>query len=297
MPEEKKNSIRLLSVYRFSDLGMEDVEGAPDLSEALKIREVEYDEKGHVLREVEYTEEAEPGEMFLRTYDEKGNLAEMQHFYEGQLSEKTTYTYNNNGLVSSETLEYADGGRFHTQYTYDGENNLIEKKVTDDDGSMDSLEVSTYDGKRLVEILKYDSEHNLKESRKLTYRSDKPDVVQEEVSYEADADLELRTVYLDDEAGSITYNKEGKVHTRQKVVYDEKKRIAETLISTYSGSYHYQYGYDEKDNVIEEVRTVGGTIFFKALIRYNEQGSIDLRSVTEMNSGLFTDMYRYEYFS
>lgn len=118
----------------------------------------------------------------------------------------------------------------------------------------------------------------------------------EEMNYDASANMELRTVYLDDEAGSITYNKEGKVHSRQQLVYDEKKRICENLISTFSGNYHYRYTYDEKDNVVEEERKQNGTIFFKALIRYNESGSLDARSVTEMNSGLFTDVYRYQFF-
>jgi hypothetical protein len=296
MSDTENPKIKLLNVYRFSDMGMEDVDAGAELSEALRIREVEYDSNGHVLKETEFTDEETAGEMFIRQYDEKGNLAEMEHYYEGELSEKTTYQYNNEGLVSSEILVYGDGGKIHTHYMYDSNKNVIEKKVTEDDGTVDSLEVSTYDGKRLLETLKYDGENNLKESRKLIYKTGNPDVVQEEINFEADADLELRTVYLDDETGSITYNKEGKVHTRQKVVYDEKKRVAETFITTYSGSYHYRYGYDEKDNVIEESRTLGSTLFFKAIIRYNGQGSLDVRSVTEMNSGLFSDVYRYEYF-
>jgi hypothetical protein len=297
MSEPQHIQLKVLNIYRFNDAGMEDVDAAPDLSEALHIREVQYDEKGRVIRETEFTEDNEAGEMFLRTYDDKGNLVEMQHYYEGALSEKTRYEYNNDGLVSSEILEYADGGKLHTQYTYDDQKNVIEKKVTDDEGVLDTLEVHKYDGKKLIEMIKYDDENNLKESRKLTYRSDAPDVLQEEVTYDADTDVELRTVYLDNEAGTITYNKEGKVHTRQKLVYDEKKRVVETFITTFGGSYHYRYAYDEKDNVIEETRTVGSTVFYRAIIRYNEQGSLDVRSVTEMNTGLFSDVYRYEYYN
>jgi YD repeat-containing protein len=297
MSEAAKSKLKKVNVYRFNDSGMEDVDAAPDLSEAMRIREVEYDSNGHVIKETEFTDDEAVAEMFVRTYDDKGRLVEMQHFYEGELSEKTAYEYNTDGLVSSEILEYADGGKLLTRFTYDENGNVLEKKVTDDEGAQDSLELFTYEGKRLVESKKYGSEDNLKESRKLIYRGDDTGSLQEELTYDADTGIELRTVYLDNEAGSITYNKEGKVHTRQKLVYDEKKRVVETFVTTYSGNYHYRYGYDEMDNVVEETRTLGGTVFFKALTRYNEQGSPDLRSVTEMNTGLFTDAYRYEYYT
>ena len=84
-----------------------------------------------------------------------------------------------------------------------------------------------YNGKIIQELNRYDAEDQLKESRKLMYRESHPEQLLEETVVDKDNNTELRTVYLEDEAGSVTYNKEGKVHTRQKMVYDEKKRLLE----------------------------------------------------------------------
>ena len=297
MSEAVNKKIRKLSVHRFADVGMDEFDPVTEIEDALKIREVDYDEHGKVLKETEFNEEGEPAEMFLRTYDEKGNILELQHYYEGELSETTHYGYNEALLPVKERLSYADGGVLITEYVYNSEGNVLEKKVCDSDGTVESIELNTYLGKQLISTEKFDGANVLKESRKLKWHPEKEDELSEELNIDHDAKTELRTVYLDNETGSITYNKEGKVHTRQKVMYDEKKRVTENIISTFSGNYNYTYGYDENDNVIEEIRTQGGTIFFKAMIRYNEAGSLSARSVTEMNSGLFTDVYSYEYHS
>ena len=289
-------NIRVMSVIRYGNAGMNDVENMTE-EDSLKVREVIYDERGHVLQETEFSEDGEPAEQFIRTYDDKGNIIGMQHFYEGELSEKTQYEFNGKGLLVNEKLQYADGSFMSTDYQYDENDNVTEKRVRDEEGNLDSLETSRYDGKQLVELNKYNGSGELMESRKITYRSDDPEKIKEEVTYEAATGIELRTVFLDDETGNITYNKEGKVHSRQKMVFDEKKRVTETHISTFSGNYQYKYTYDEFDNVVEEERLLGGTTFFKAIIRYNEYGALHARSVTEMNSGLFTDVYQYQYFA
>ncbi|HEY6161995.1 MAG TPA: hypothetical protein VI112_12250 [Bacteroidia bacterium] len=289
-------SIKVMAVIRYGNAGMNDVKDMTE-EDALKVREVVYDEKGHVMQETEFSEDGEPAEQFIRTYDEKGNIVEMQHFYEGELSERTQYEFNDKGLLAREKLLYADGSMMITDYQYDENDNVIERKVSDDEGNLDSIETSKYEGKQLVENNKYNGSNELVESRKLIYRTDDPEKIKEEITYETGSGIELRTVFLDDETGNITYNKEGKVHSRQKMNFDEKKRVTETLISTFSGNYQYKYTYDEFDNVIEEERLLGGTTFFKAIIRYNEYGALHARSVTEMNSGLFTDVYQYEYFA
>src|ERR1051326_3940997 len=214
-------NIRVMSVIRYGNAGMNDVENMTE-EDSLKVREVIYDERGHVLQETEFSEDGEPAEQFIRTYDDKGNIIGMQHFYEGELSEKTQYEFNGKGLLVNEKLQYADGSFMSTDYQYDESDNVTEKRVRDEEGNLDSLETSRYDGKQLVELNKYNGSGELMESRKITYRSDDPEKIKEEVTYEAATGIELRTVFLDDETGNITYNKEGKVHSRQKMVFDEK---------------------------------------------------------------------------
>jgi hypothetical protein len=294
-PQEKK--LKLMAVHRFNNMGMADIDETADFTESLKIREVEYDEKGHIIKENEYSEDGELGEELIRKYNEKGNVIEIEHYFEGMLSETTFYEYNEDGLVLTERLKYADGGELISTYTYDEHKNVIEKRTVDNDGALDSYETAKFDVKRPLEHLKYDSENNLIESRRFIYRADNPEILQEEILFDGSAGTELRTVYLDNEAGTVTYNKKGEIHTRQAFVYDEKKRVSETIINAFSGSYHYKYIYDERDNVIDESRTQSNTLFFKALSEYDENGRLTARSVTEMNSGLFTDIYRYEFYS
>jgi hypothetical protein len=297
MSEIQDHKIKTMGVHRFSNLGLTDIDENTDFGEALKIREVEYDEKGHIIKENEFTEEGEIGEVIIRKYNEKGDIIELEHYFEGMLSETTFYEYNADGLVITEKLKYADGGELISSYTYDEHKNVIEKRTVDNDGVLDSYETAKFDVLKPLEHLKYDSENKLIESRKLIYRSDNPEILQEEIFFDAAGGTELRTVHLDNEAGSVTYNKEGKIHTRQSLVYDEKKRVTETYVNTFSGSYCYKYSYDELDRVIEESRSQSNTLYFRALMEYNEKGMLIARSVTEMNSGLFTDIYKFEYHS
>jgi len=297
MSEELDNKIKSMVVHRFSNMGLTDIDENTDFADALKIREVIYDEKGRIVKENEFAEDGEIGEVIIRKYDEKGNIIELEHYFEGILSETTFYEYDEKGLVVTEKLKYADGGELISTFTYDELENVIEKRTVDNEGVLDSYETAKFDIKRPLEHLKYDSESKLIESRKLIYRSDNPEILQEEIFFDASAGTELRTVHLDNEAGSVTYNKEGKIHTRQSLVYDEKKRVTETYINTFSGSYYYKYSYDELDRVIDESRSQSNTLYFRALMEYNEKGMLVARSVTEMNSGLFTDIYKFEYHS
>ena len=284
-------------VHRFSNMGLSDIDESTDFEEALKVREVEYDGQGHIVKETEYAEDGEIGEVIIRKYNDKGAISLLEHYFDGMLSESTKYEYNVDGLVIKEELTFADGGVLISDYTYDEHKNVIGKRVMDNEGGIDSHETAKFDVKRPLEHYKYDSENKLTESRNFIYRSDNPEILQEEIHFDAANGTELRTVYLDNEAGSVTYNKEGKIHTRQSFVYDEKKRVAETFINTFSGSYYYKYDYDEKDRVIEESRSQSNTLFFRALMDYNEKGMLVARSVTEMNSGLFTDIYKFEFYS
>lgn len=286
-----------MTVHRFSNLGLSDIDETTDFTTALKVREVEYNENGKILKENEYAEDGEIGEVLLRKYNDKGQVIELEHYFEGVLSETTFYEYNEEGLVLTEKLKYADGGELISTYSFDEHKNVIEKRTIDNDGLQDSYETAKFDVKRPLEHLKYDGENNLIESRKLIYRADAPEVVQEEILIDVGNNTELRTVHLDNEAGTVTYNKKGQIHTRQAIVYDEKKRVSETILNTFSGSFHYIFIYDEKDNVIDETRTQSGTLIYKALMQYDENGKLIARSVTEMNSGLFTDIFKFEYHS
>src|ERR1700690_2295060 len=128
MSENADKKIKVMAVHRFSNLGLGDIDDSTDLNEALKIREVEYDAGGRIVKETEYSEDGEIGEVLIRKYNDKGNLIELEHYFEGMLSEKTIYEYNNEVLIKEE-LTYADGGTMITSYTYDESKNVIEKRT------------------------------------------------------------------------------------------------------------------------------------------------------------------------
>jgi len=287
--------VKTVSTYRFSKKLMEDFTSEPDLADAYRVREVKYDNAGNVLLETEFNEDGTISEKYERKYDEKGNSTEMCHFFESELAEKTSYHYNSNAQPEKEILHYADGSETVTSYSYDSENNLAEKKVVDSDGELESRETFKHSAKEIIEHCHYDAEGNLKESTKYFYDTVTPEKLKEEINYQAEHNIELRTVYLDDETGSITYNKEGKTHSRQKLIYDEKKRVTENVLETFNGRYYYVFGYDEKDNLISEERQLNGNIYFKVLNKWDENKLLLIRSVTDVNTGFFCDLFRYEF--
>src|ERR1051326_2651974 len=136
MGESATRKIKAQSIYRFNDKGMGDV-NTEDVSEALHIRKVDYDGSGNVLRETDFSEDGEEAELLTRTYNEKGQLTQLEHFFEGQLSERTFFEYDANGLLSKEKLEYADGGVLITTYSYDENKNVTESITHDAEGELD----------------------------------------------------------------------------------------------------------------------------------------------------------------
>lgn len=285
----------MVSTYRFSKKLMEDFTTEPDIADAYRVREVQYDNKGNVITETEFDDDGNISEKYERVYDEKSNMTEMRHYFESDLAERTNYAYNMQGHVEKEVLHYGDGSETVTHYSYDSENNLSEKKTIDPDGAIEGLETFKHSGKNLTEHLKFDSEGNLRESTKFLYDTTNPDKLKEEINYEAEHGIELRTVYLDDETGSITYNKAGQVHSRQKLTHDEKRRVTENVLETFNGRYYYRFAYDESDNMISEERQLNGNIYFKVLNKWDENKLLLIRSVTDVNSGFFCDVFRYEF--
>ncbi|MEW6468914.1 MAG: hypothetical protein AB1458_08320 [Bacteroidota bacterium] len=291
--EKKDRKVRSAVTYRFSKTLMEDFKEEPDIEESYKVRVVEYDRSGNVTREIELDEDEQVSEMYERSYDSKGNMTEMKHYYEQELAESTAYTYNSKGNLEKEVLRYADGSETVTHYAYDADNNLVEKKTLDPEGNLEARDTYAYSGKNVTEHCTYNTENELQESTRYVYDSEGK--LREELNYQREHDLELRTVYLDGEAGTVTYNREGKVHSRQRLVRDEKKRVTENILEVFNGRYHYRFVYDEQDNLVSEERQLNNNIYFKVVNKWGEAGLLLMRSVTDVNSGFFSDVYKYEF--
>jgi hypothetical protein len=286
--------IKSQTVYRLSQSLLEMPDTEPNFDEAFKVKETHYNNDGTISKEAEYNPDETEAERYERDY-ENGKIIESRHFFETELSETNKFLYNEKGLMLQDITIYADGGELKANFEYDEQDNKIGVKTTDTDGVLEAEENWEYKNKLVLKHTKFDAEHNMSEELRLTYKNDEGDIAEEHLTIMANS-IELRTVYLDNESGSITYNKDGKVYGKSKNIFDDKDRLSQLIQETYKGNYVTKYFYDENDNIIEEEKQVDGTVYFRAISSYDENNELKQRTVTEMSSGTFTDYYQYSYF-
>ncbi len=97
--------------------------------------EIEYDGKGHIIQEIVYT--AEGVETTTTEYNEAGKRTMQLIEVDGHLSRHTVYTYDTNGFLQSNVMEWGNGSSAVLEYTRDEDGKVLawERVWTEADGS------------------------------------------------------------------------------------------------------------------------------------------------------------------
>ncbi len=212
------------------------------------LNEVLYNDQGHEIERLNYNTDGYPEEHISITM-QGANAVEEKLEINGELTERTTRFFNEQGKVESETRYYIEGGSDLITYKYDGDK-LIERIVTDDDGEEGEKEIWEYKGDKLSKEIQYNMFGNMEIEK--TYEYDENGLLSEvtEISYRGD--LPEKTVSVFDESGKMVVEKK----------YDSKNRlIARTTI---------EYHENNQPLMFEEESTRG---LKKTVLEYDAAGN------------------------
>lgn len=108
--------------------------------------EYKYDENNRVIKETVYNGYDALMDEYSYEYDDKGNVTTSIHT-DGGSNIETSMTYDsNNNLIEKKESKYGEITKWN-QYTYNGDNGLVETKELNEDGTVERITKVTRDSK------------------------------------------------------------------------------------------------------------------------------------------------------
>ncbi|MEZ5197217.1 MAG: hypothetical protein R2764_12690 [Bacteroidales bacterium] len=263
----------------------------------------EFDEKGNLVLEIKYNEEAEVDEKLEITYDDNGFIKEEKSFFEGnELSDHASYERDENGVIRKSFKHYQDGTTDTINYRYDTDGNLIEKVTVDSYDEVESKELATYENGKLIlkEIYEYD-ELMAKE----TYLfDDYGNMIEHHTWSPDDGNRSYKHVY--DEKGNLIqsnqYNNKEELSGKAVYSYNKIGKVVEAIEETPYGTSKTSITYDENGNAVEQLETnSSGEVNNKVERKYNADNDVTEAVVFINFHGRSVDQnyvlnYEYTYF-
>ncbi len=266
--------------------------------------QVELDENGNTMAEIKYSDDGEMEEKNSFRYNEEGKLLEHTLLYAVEdVTERRMLTRNEKGLLLSEVKYYGDDSGEKTEYTYDEKDNLIEKKYFDEEGEFVGRETFTYDEiGSLTEDIKYDAHNAIEEH--MTFRKIDDKTI-EQIQHNPDRSMAAKTIIKFNEEGKELSSEQttaaGKLISSVQNVYDEKGNVVERHHKDfYSKTIRYEYD-DNNRCTMQELFDGNGMLIQKLMFAYDEEGNPIDTHTYEMDTTRggrdkhFETRYEYEY--
>ncbi len=264
---------------------------------------VEYDQTGHLAREVRFFDNGQIEEEHRYQYDKNGHLIRHQILVPGEgIEERFDTERNEAGMPVVITKYYGDEAGERTLYEYSQDLKPVKIEYFDADNEPES-----------TEELRYDSQSRL-DKRRILHHQDETDthfhfryndagqlILQEE--HDEKNNLLSKTEFQYDEFGreilSRQINEKGELTHEVKQEYDEEGRVVKRV----SRSFYIRITtliYDERGNLIEEsVRDENDFAITRSRYEYDENNRMTAETTYETDlsrSGRDTHMeIRYAY--
>ncbi|HLN52162.1 MAG TPA: hypothetical protein VK212_00545 [Lentimicrobium sp.] len=205
-------TFKKLSIIRQNLLGSDS-----EKNEGVLLNEVFYNEDGHEIERFNYNSDGELEEHIITEVIEGRPVNETLEI-NGEVTERTTRVFDQEGRLISESRFYLEGGTDTITYEYDGENLLL-RKVVDEEGEEGEKEIREYKDGKIIKESHFDIFGNLEIEKDYEYHENNTISEITEISYRGD--LPEKNISVFDESGKMIIEKK----------YDSKERlIARTTI-------------------------------------------------------------------
>ena len=201
----------------------------------------------------EFANSEEDYTVTLKATLNKKNLPSKITYIDGEEENTIKFTYDSKGRLTLEEFFTGDDYWYKHEYSYDSDGNVIEIKISDDDGFLGGIWKIIYDSKGNKIKEEYETSYGERRITEYTYDS-KGNLILEEREYSND-DWD-RIEYTYDSKGNlikIEFESDFQSSTTE-YTYDSKGNLIKEE-SESDGGYRNvtEYIYDSKGNLIEEV--------------------------------------------
>lgn len=254
--------MKKVSIIKHNLLGAE-----PQENEGVLVNEVVYNEAGQEIERFHYDSDGQLEEHII-TKVENGLPVEEILEIQGEISERTTRTFDIKGRVLTETRYYLEGGADVTSFEYQGEN-LVLKHVIDTDGEEGEKETWEYNNGKLIREVKYSLFGDVEAEKEYEYNENGVlSDVTENIFREEQPE---KTVTFYDDKGRLTTEKK----------YDHKGRLVSRTI--------VQYNANGKPELFEEENVKGKKT---TILTYDNAGNNITQEETDQNGNRISYIQR-----
>jgi len=293
---EKK--IKQIDLYK-TDLISGDPDGTESYSEIL-LNRVIFDENGNENEKLTYDSDGEIEERISIVW-EKGKPVEEILEMGGEVAERTTHEYDENGRLLREFRHYLDGDPDEITYTYDADNHMILRQLTDSDGEAGEKHIWKYENGKLQREEMWNEFGSLDVSKTYSYAEDGTPEETVELNFTGGEEIRLVTLY--DEEGKMSaekrYDARGNLVSRQLLTQGENGQTSLIEEETVAGKTLIKLHYDEAgNNILHEETTSDGDFITRIERRFDSEGRILELEVSMENTPSRPGQHyhlRYEY--
>lgn len=268
-----KKKISEINLYRIN-LATGDPDDESELFQEIPVNRVVLNENGHETERITYNSFGEPEERVVTRWEGDHAVEEILEL-DGEVVERTTREYDEEGRVLKEWRHYTEGGTDEIRYFYK-EDKLLMKQAYDSDGEEGEKHFWTYKNGLLVSEEAYDDD-NTAEMKK-SYLYSKEGVLEEVIEIQYTTDGELKTVSVMDEEGRLIaekrYDLRGNLIARTLITLGENGHPA-TMVEESSARpktvIHFEYD-SNGNNTLYREETEDGSILSLITREFDEDG-------------------------
>jgi hypothetical protein len=264
-----------------------------------------FDDKGNVIEESKFTSDGELEEKNSYEYNNDGKLLLHTLLYAvDDVTEKRVLTRNEKGNLISEIKYYGSDSGEKTEYEYNAKENVSAVIRYDEEGDFISREEIIYDDKdSLRERKTIDAKNNL--ISRISFTTPVNDEIEESEYNEKNEIVSTTTIKFNDKGKELTVrqtNPQGKLISSVLNTYDENGNIIEKINKDfYSKKVRYEYN-DKNLITSQEIFDENGMLLRKNMYEYDEEGNLIAEQTYEMDTTRggrdkhFGTRYEYEFF-
>ncbi len=279
---EKKQKLRSLITYITRAQSFSMASGGKVDHEETKHTEMQFDEAGNLVSEIKYQSNGMPEEKSTYAFNDNNELiSETTYHAVEDFEERREIVRDEKGQVLRELKHYPDGSCDTTELTLNEKGDVCEITVTDDEGTLETRQELNYDTKgNMIKQVKLDADGNEEEIFMFEYNDDGKIVRRQTINKLEETETTENLEY-DKEGREIlaeAFDAQGQLIYRTQLEYNAQGKP--TLNRTEypldrADNRVVKYEYDEQGNCkTETVEGVGETVLRVSQYAYNSDNKI-----------------------
>jgi hypothetical protein len=261
------------------------------------LTETTFNDAGQIIHEIRFGADGMVESIVTNTYNEAGKLLTREHQDEQEQStEKLEFFYNEAGNAEKHFKIYTDGSQDVIEYKYDSSNQLISKRVIDDEGEVEEITRYAYSGNKLILEEIKDGTGEIVSTNKYSFDDNGNETVHETSNPEGYLKIVNTYNAQNKRITTVKIDEDGEIVEETSIEEDEESKTIKMIENSPSGTVFYnilldnqgrqlmQEEYDENEDLLSRVEREydesGNLIQSKAIVYRPEFGTYQYYAIT-----------------